>query len=153
MTEVQWPTEFAPAAMPVHIVNRLVVAASPAAVWAKLVAAHAWPSFYKNSANVRVDGGGDLRPGVSFQWRTFGLNLRSTVEEFVPAERIAWSAVGPGIVAYHAWVITPTATGCAVNSEETQRGVVARLGKLVFPRGMHTEHQKWLEGLARVAAA
>ena len=152
MTEVRWPAEYAPVAMPIHVVNRLAIAASPNAVWAKLIAARDWPSFYKNSSHVRVDGGADLHLGVAFRWRTFGINLRSTIEEFVPGERIAWLAVGPGIVAYHAWLITATATGCDILTEETQRGIVARLGSLIFPRGMHTEHQKWLEGLARVAA-
>ncbi len=151
MTEIHWPAQFAPATMPVHVVNRLAIAAPPRAVWAKLIAANEWPSFYRNSSNVSVEGGGELRAGASFRWRTFGINLRSSVEEFVPDERIAWLAVGPGIVAYHAWVITPTLAGCAVLSEETQSGIVARLGKLIFPRGMYAEHQKWLEGLARVS--
>ena len=151
MTTIHWPAAYAPAVMPVHVVNRLTVAASPVAVWARLIAAKDWPSFYANSANVRVDGGGPLRAGVGFRWRTFGLNLRSTVEEFVPGERIAWLAHGPGITAYHAWVLTPAAAGCAIVTEETQRGPIARLGKVLFPRGMATEHQKWLEGLARVA--
>ncbi len=153
MTEIDWPAEYAPAAMPIHIVNRITTTASPQAVWAKLIVAQNWPSFYGNSANVKVENGGDLRPGVAFRWRTFGINLRSTIEEFVPTERIAWLAIGPGIVAYHAWLITPTAIGCHILTEETQRGLVARLGKLVFPRGMYTEHQKWLVGLARVSSA
>ena len=153
MPEIRWPSKYAPAVMPVHIVNRLAFQAPPGAVWAKLIAAHSWPSFYKNSSNVEIEGGGDLRAGASFRWRTFGINLRSTIEEFVPNERIAWLAVGPGITAYHAWIIIQTDAGCAIHTEETQRGPVARLGKLLFPRGMYIEHQKWLEGLASVAAA
>uniref|UniRef100_UPI0035CA8446 SRPBCC family protein n=1 Tax=uncultured Sphingomonas sp. TaxID=158754 RepID=UPI0035CA8446 len=150
---IRWPAAYAPGVMPVHVVNTLAMAADPAAVWKRLIAAEGWPAFYTNASNVRVDGGGDLRPGVTFRWRTFGVDLVSTVEEFVPGERIAWLAHGTGVIAYHAWAIAPAASGCIVVTEETQRGVMARLGKLLMPGRMHRQHQLWLEGLARVAMA
>ena len=53
-----------------------------------------------------------------------------------------------GIVAYHAWLITPTPGGCRVLTEETQKGLVARAGRLIFPGRMEQWHQRWLEGLA-----
>ena len=62
--------------------------------------------------------------------------------------RIAWLATGVGVQAYHAWLITPTATGCTILTEETQHGLIARAGRLVFPNRMERWHQKWLEALA-----
>lgn len=152
MTAIDWPAGYSPAVMPIHVVNTLVATVPAAAVWARLIAAHDWPTFYANAANVVVAGGGDLRPGVAFRWRTFGVNLRSTVVESVADQRITWIAHRFGLVACHAWLLTPTATGCTIVTEETQRGPVARLGRLLFPGRMEEQHQRWLEGLARVAA-
>ena len=36
-------------------------------------------------------------------------------------------------------------------TEETQQGLAARAGRLIFPGRMERWHQLWLEGLARVA--
>lgn len=149
MNAIRWPATYAPAVMPTHVRNGLALAASPAAIWAKLIAATGWPALYANASNVFIDGGGDLRPGVTFRWRTFGVDLVSTVEEFVPGERVAWLARGTSVVAYHAWLIEPTPAGCHVVTEETQRGILARLGKLFMPDRMHVQHQLWLEGLSR----
>ncbi len=153
MTAIRWPARYAPGTAPVHVKNALAIAAPPAAVWAKLVRATGWPSYYANASKVRIDGGGDdLGPGATFRWRTFGVDLVTRVEEFVPHERIAWLAHGVGVEAYHAWLIEPTPAGCHVVTEETQYGALARLGAVLFPQRMHDWHQRWLEGLARVAA-
>ncbi len=73
--------------------------------------------------------------------------MTSRVLEFVPNERIAWDARGPGVLAYHAWLITPTPTGCHVLTEERQHGRIAWLQSVVLPNRMHYKHQIWLEGL------
>ena len=150
----RWPRAFDPARSPVHVVNRLDVPAPPEAVWSTLVAATRWPLWYANAADVRIEGGGtDLRAGSRFRWRTFGFALDTVVEEFEPPERLAWLATAPGIRAYHAWLITPREGGCRVVTEETQRGAVARLGRLLFRGRMGMWHQRWLEGLARQSRA
>lgn len=151
---IRWPDRFSPARAPVHVVNELTMAASPQAVWRALIRAADWPGFYANASKVVVEGGGpDLSPGARFSWRTFGVDLKTQVQEFEPGERIAWLALAPGIEAYHAWLITPEpGGGCAVLTEETQHGLVARAGRLIFPGRMELWHQRWLEGLARTAA-
>ena len=147
-TAIRWPAGYAPADCPVHVVNRIDIAAPPAAIWIHLVRAKDWPSWYANSSNVKIEGGGrDLIDGARFRWRTFGVGLETHVLQWVAEERIAWLATSFGVQAYHAWLIVPTASGCTVITEETQHGFVARAGKFLFPNRMHDWHQKWLEGL------
>ena len=149
---IAWPPEFDPATAPVHVVNRLSMTVPASLVWQRLIDARHWPLFYDNAANILIEGGGDrLGPGTVFRWRSFGVHLLTTVREFEPETRLAWLATSTGIRAWHAWEITPTETGCDVLTEETQHGLVARLGKLVYPARMHEQHQRWLEGLARPA--
>lgn len=119
-------------------------------VWAWLIRASLWPTWYGNSARVQFlnAAGPDLTERTRFRWKTFGVTLVSTVLEYVPEERIAWDARTFGLDAYHAWVLQPHDDGCLVRTEETQHGVLARLGKLFLPDRMHTVHQIWLEALA-----
>jgi hypothetical protein len=151
---VQWPARYAPGSAPVHVRNALVMQADAGAVWAWLIRARLWPTWYPNAANVEFLQGAppDLATVTRFRWRTFGVTLESTVREFVERERIAWDARGTGVDAYHAWVIRRTTAGCHVLTEETQHGWLARVGSIVTPQRMHKYHQLWLERLRDNAA-
>jgi len=152
MALIRWPEKYAPGRTPVHIRNELDMDVKPDLVWDWLVRAKLWPTWYSNSANVAVEGGGsDLGAGSRFRWKTFGVNLVSKVEEFVPVERLAWSARGMGIDAYHAWLIEPTSLGCHVITEETQIGLLPRLNNIMRPNQMTRKHQEWLESLVAKA--
>ncbi|MEO2167985.1 MAG: SRPBCC domain-containing protein [bacterium] len=153
--EINWPTHYSPANAPVHVRNTLLIEASAEHVWAWLVRAELWPDWYSNASRIRIRGnrGPDLALGTEFRWRTFGFGIRSRVQEFVPCSRIAWDGHAVGIDVYHAWVIEERGPGCTVVTEETQHGVIARLGAAWMPKRMSNFHQIWLEGLAAKAAS
>lgn len=146
--QISWPEKYSPERTRVHVKNELDIPANPEVVWAWLVRAKLWPSWYPNSANVVIEGGGqDLGPQTRFRWKTFGVTLDSKVREFVPSERLAWDALAMGIDAYHVWLIEGTAGGCHVLTEETQNGWLAALSNTLRPTNMCVKHQAWLEGL------
>jgi hypothetical protein len=147
---IEWPAHYEPAVSPIHVRNELPIPAAPPRVWAWLIRASLWPTWYSNSANIKFLAGWppDLALGTQFQWKTFGVTIRSTVLEFVPFERLAWDAHATGVDAYHAWLIRKTPEGSHILTEETQHGLIARLGKLLMPDRMWRGHQVWLEGLA-----
>lgn len=151
-SSIRWPEQYAPAKCPVHVRNALDIAAPPEVIWAWLIRAQLWPSWYPNSANVRFISGPqpDLDLGTKFRWRTFGVTIDSTVMEFVPPERIAWDAHAAGINGYHAFLIQRTGS-CHVVTEETQKGWLAQLNNVFRPNRMHQQHQIWLEALSRKA--
>lgn len=147
--EIIWPAYYQPSVCPIHVRNEIDIAAPADKVWAWLIRAQLWPTWYVNAANVRMVNGTtpDLALGTIFRWKTFGVSIESTVQEFVPGERIAWNGKAFGLDVYHAWLIQKTATGCHVLTEETQHGFMVRLGKLLMPNRMSKFHQIWLEGL------
>ena len=151
---VRWPARYAPGTAPVHVRNELEMDVPIDHVWAWLIRAQLWPTWYPNSADVTFLQGSppDLSAGTRFRWKTFNVSLESTVLEFVPRQRIAWDARGFGVDAYHAWVIAPAPRGSYVLTEETQHGWLARLGSIVLPWRMHKYHQIWLEQLRDNAA-
>jgi hypothetical protein len=151
----RWPDDLGPGGAPVYTCNELAIDAPAEAVWAHLIAAEQWPAFYANARDVSV--GGDAAPllalGTVFRWKTFGLRVETRVEVFEPPFALAWRGdrrIGRG---FHTWLLTPTATGCRVVTEEVQRGVVPSAARWYLRRGLRTWHQRWLEGLRDRACA
>jgi len=148
---IEWPEKYRPEKTAVHVHNELEMPAPPEAVWAWLVRADLWPTWYSNSKDVKIEGGRELQAGSVFHWKTFGVSLDSRVEEFVQNERLAWSARAMGINAYHAWLIERSPSGCHVITEENQNGWVARLNASLRPDQTSRYHQFWLEMLREKA--
>ena len=153
--QIFWPPGFEPEKSPIRAHNEISIVSSKENVWAWLVRATLWPTWYPNSANVEFLSGAppDLVLGTKFRWKTFGVTVESVVREFVPFERLAWDAQRGGLKAYHAWLIQPTPEGCHVLTEETERGWFARLGKALRPKQLEQKHQVWLEQLKAKAIA
>jgi uncharacterized protein YndB with AHSA1/START domain len=145
---IRWPDRYRPDRVGVHVRNELDMPVPPEPVWAWLVRARLWPTWYPNSADVVIaEGRSELGAGTEFRWKTFGVSLRSRVEEYVPQERLAWTGRAPGLDVYHAWLIERRSDGCHVLTEESQNGIFPRLDHLARPRRMTEFHQLWLERL------
>jgi hypothetical protein len=145
MNTIIWPNEYSPQNTKLFVSNEIVVPAAPETIWAWLIRASLWPTWYSNSSNVDRD----LAADVTFHWRTFGVSLESKVREFVPYRRLAWDAKSLGVDAYHAWLLDPKPDGTTrVLTEETQNGWIARAGAALMPNRMHRFHQIWLESLS-----
>ena len=152
-SHILWPPGYEPANCPVHVQNHILLNVSSEVLWAWLVRALLWPTWYRNSSNVRILTGQskDLSLNTRFRWKTFGLTIESTVLEFVPFTRIAWDAHAPGFDGYHAWLLLATNEGTYVRTEETQKGFFAMIQKLFAPNRMSRFHQLWLERLGDTA--
>jgi uncharacterized protein YndB with AHSA1/START domain len=149
---IRWPERYAPDATAFHVRRQMEMPVPPERVWAWLVRAPLWPTWYPGFKEVAIEGGAsELTTGARFRWKAFGATLDSRVEEFVPFERIAWTARSTGIDAFHPWLIERLPPGCRVTSEETQNGWVARLNNLLRPGSVARIHQTWLERLLEKA--
>ncbi len=152
---IKWPAEMTPSRSPIHFTNELEVAASPETIWSLLVDPAAWASFYPGVEHVQIlDGHTSLRLGTRFETNLAGQDVFASVQEFEPMTRIAWGGypkAAEASKAYHAWIITPTANGCHLLTEETMQGPfwieLAKKAPDVFWR----THEKLLEDLAKVA--
>ena len=147
-TSIIYPEEFKPENSAVFVRNEIDINAAPEIIWAWLVNALRWSDWYINARNIEIkDGQTELAEKTRFRWTTFSATIDSEIKEFAPFSRIAWDAHAAGIHAYHAWLITETENGCHVRTEETQNGLLARLGSFLMPNRMSKYHQIWLEAL------
>ena len=119
--------------------NEITIPAAPEVVWAWLLRAELWPTWYANSTDIHLlsHAGPDLRDRSRFRWKTFSAKITSKVLEFEPCTRLAWDAHGIGVSAYHAWLLKPVGRGAThVLTEERQTGWRARMGKMLTPNRM-----------------
>jgi uncharacterized protein YndB with AHSA1/START domain len=109
---IHWPAGLEPHNVDVFVHNEGWIDAPPDIVWANLIDAAQWPSWYSNSADMRIEGGqSKLAMGVSFNWKTFGFPIRSTVVACEPGREIGWSVDNPEFTVHHAWVLVPERGG------------------------------------------
>jgi uncharacterized protein YndB with AHSA1/START domain len=153
-TVISWPDEHTPERSAFHAVNELQIPAEPDVVWGWLSRPDLWPTYYSNAKLIKhLDGPWpQIELGSRFRWLSFGAFVTTEVVEYDPPERLAWDARELGGRGYHGWVLRPQDGGTFVRTEETQKGIGIRVVKPVLRRMMVRFHQRWLEGLARVAA-
>ena len=154
---VIWPEKYDPRTSVIYALNDIDVKAPPELVWQLLVDAERWSEYFPPEDQVRItSGGSELALGTRFSRVTVGFPMSLTVTEFAPFRRLAWATTVDGdetaSSAYHGWVITPTAVGCHVLTEETQQGefFLEELGRK-RPGALFAYHQDWVERLARAA--
>lgn len=145
-----WPAGLEPDRTPVSTRNTLLVPASPAVVWERLVDAADWPRWYAGAHDVVLAGGAErLAPGTEFRWRTLGVQVTCVVDRWERYRLLGWTGRALGSRGHHRWLLTPTSGGTLVVTEETQAGVVPRVGRWWLRRALLGWHQRWLEGIAR----
>jgi uncharacterized protein YndB with AHSA1/START domain len=153
-TVVSWPDEHTPESAAFWAVNELQIPAEPELVWAWLTRPDLWPRYYANARLIKHLGGPwpELELGSRWRWLTFGALVTSEVTEYAPRERLAWSAKSLAGSGHHGWVLRAESGGTFVRTEETQGGLGMRLiGPGLRPL-MVRLHQRWLEGLSKVAS-
>ncbi|MSO41725.1 MAG: hypothetical protein EXQ70_07540 [Solirubrobacterales bacterium] len=153
-TRIRWPEGHRPEDSAFLAVNELHVDSTVENVWAWLTRPDLWSRFYANARLVRPVSGPwpELELGSRWRWLTFGALITSEVVEIDPGERLAWSAEGLGSKGHHAWIFERRQGGTFIHTEETQRRWGINLVKPLLRPAMTRMHQRWLEGLARVAS-
>lgn len=146
---IHWPKGFAPQEADVFVHNEISINAPASVIWQNLIEATLWPTWYSNSADVRILGPNKsiLQGNSDFAWKTFGFPIKSQIHEFVPNTRIGWFGDGFKIRAYHTWLIIPKSGGCNVVTEETQNGPSAVSFNTQQPTAMYDGHELWLTAL------
>lgn len=139
--DIHWPDELKPTEADLFAHNEIVIDAAPEQIWRHLIAATAWPKWYSNA---RVNDPTDrLADGVSFDWTTFGMEISSTVAEFVPNSRLGWYGRGEGLLAYHTWLLVPREHGTYIVMEEVGLGEGAKRLAQTNPGRIHRGHDLW----------
>lgn len=144
---VIWPEEFHPDNTNFYVYNDITINAPAEVVWQILIEATEWHEYYDGAQKpVVIEGGSQnvLSEGVTFEFKTMGINFEPTITEFVPNERLAWTIDRRRLKAWHAWVILPTDEGVKLVTAETQNGFLTTMQKWFQPNKLLNLHELWL---------
>ena len=166
MNAIIWPEGYVPGFCDNFASNEVIVAGlSVTEIWPLLNTPSLWPTYYKNSADVRFynEKGPMLEQDVRFYFTTFGFPVEARVTEYVPPAagepaRIAWHGwSGEGetrLDVHHAWLLEDLSGGrVRILTQETQNGNPAKELAKASPNPMINGHQQWLDGLVAAAHA
>ena len=138
---------------PVVVRNEIVIRASAERVWDLLTDVERWPFWYRACQWVQLESAGE-QP-ITFRWKAHPVTLRSRVITSERPRAFTFVADGAGVHAERTFTLRPTSDGrgTLVISDETQVGLLPRLGRLYLGPRLRRVNQEMFTDLARAAAA
>ncbi|WP_046245862.1 SRPBCC family protein [Hymenobacter terrenus] len=133
------------ASAPVKTHQRIVIEASPAQVWAVLTDINQWSAWQPDIQRPQLNGA--LQPGTSFDWKSNGAGIHSTLHTVAPATKLGWTGKSLGVYAIHNWTLTAVPNGTEVVVDESMEGILASLFQGPLNRGLAKGTLLWLERL------
>ena len=105
---------------PVVVVHEIDIEAPLEKVWHLHTDVNSWPTWQTEITAAHIDG--DLEPGVSFDWTSYGFSVRSTVYDLAERARVLWGGTSGGITGIHEWLFSETPGGVHVTTSESFAG-------------------------------
>lgn len=128
---------------PVRCSKSIIIKASPDNVWNVLANIDNWASWQTDIKNPKLNG--PVKPGSTFDWKTGGAGIHSTLHTVEPAQILGWTGKTFGMYAVHNWTLTEVPGGTQVSVDESMEGFLAGLFKSSFNKNLARDMQHWLE--------
>lgn len=123
-----------------------IIRAPLATLWSLHVDIDGWPRWNRHISSAHLNG--PVAVGGTFDWETEGLRVTSTIGEYEPMRRIAWTGTARGIEARHVWTFTPrTEQAVVVRTEESWDGDSVRADAAAMRAALDGSLQGWLSAL------
>jgi len=151
---IHWPKGFSPKTADLYAHNEIIINTSVNVVFKHIQEAKKWPEWYSNSKNIVIHNSPDglLKSGTEWDWDTFGVHIKSHINEFVQNSRIGWFGNGTGMRAYHTWYLVPISSNeTHVIMEECVYGNGAKKLRQSDPAVMHRGHDLWNNTLKKLS--
>jgi uncharacterized protein YndB with AHSA1/START domain len=132
---------------PVKCSKTIAINADCKTVWAVLTSIDNWESWQTDIRKSKLNG--DLQPESTFDWKTGGAKIHSTLHTVIPHSQFGWTGKTFGIFAIHNWTLTEKDGKTIVLVEESMEGFLAGLFKKTFNKNLEIGMQKWLDLLKK----
>lgn len=136
---------------PVKCTRTITVNAGNEEVWQVLTHIDSWTTWNTEVSKVKLNG--ELKPGTTFDWKTGGARIHSTLHTVEPFKNFGWTGKAFGAFAIHNWALTETNGQTKVTVEESMEGFLVGLFRKTFNRNLENGMQKWLELLKQKCEA
>jgi len=122
-----------------------VIPATAGHVWKVLTDINGWPAWQPEITKARINA--PLEAGASFQWKTGGTAIHSTLHTVQPCTHFGWTGKVMGIYAIHNWTLEERQADTLLVVEESMEGLLARLLKSQLNKSLEIGMTNWLSAL------
>ncbi|MBD3630038.1 SRPBCC family protein [Cyclobacterium sp.] len=133
---------------PVKCSKTITINASSKKVWEIITNIDNWATWQTDISKPKMNG--ELKPKTTFDWKTVGANIHSTLHTVEPFKNFGWTGKTLGVLAIHNWTLTETNGRTKVSVDESMEGFFAKLLKKSFNKNLEKGMQTWLELLKEV---
>jgi uncharacterized protein YndB with AHSA1/START domain len=134
---------------PVACSKTILINASPEKVWSVMTNINQWAAWQTDISRPKLHG--PLAPGSTFDWKTGGAKIYSTLHTVEPHKHFGWTGKTFGMRAIHNWTLTVENGQTRVSVDESMEGLLAGWLKSSFNKNLATGMQRWLELLKKTA--
>lgn len=128
---------------PVKCSKTITINASSQKVWAVLTNIDNWATWQTDISNSKLNG--ELKPEITFDWKTGGAKIHSTLHTVDPFKTFGWTGKTFGIFAVHNWALTGSNGQTKVSVDESMEGFFAKVFKKSFNKNLEKGMQNWLD--------
>lgn len=104
-----------------------------------------WEDWQSDIKDPKLNG--PFRKGSSFDWKSGGLTIHSTLHTVLPGHKIGWSGKAFGAFAIHNWSFIENEGKTTVKVEESMEGWLVSILSKTFQNGLENSLQIWLKNL------
>lgn len=132
---------------PVKCSKSIIIKADSNKVWEVLSDISNWSNWQTDIPKAKLNG--NLEAGTTFDWKTGGANIHSTLHTVEPMQEFGWTGKTFGMVAIHNWTLAFTDDHTIVSVDESMEGLLASLLKKTFNKNLEKGMQNWLDLLKK----
>lgn len=128
---------------PVTCSKSIMINASPGKIWNVLTRIDSWASWQTDISQPKLNG--SLEPNTTFDWKTGGAKIHSTLHTVNTNSQFGWTGKTFGMYAIHNWTMKELNGATEVVVDESMEGFLASLFKSSFNRNLQKGMEKWLQ--------
>lgn len=120
----------------------ITIKATKEKVWQVLTDINGWVTW--NTAVSKAKCNGELKAQTTFDWKTGGVRIHSTLHIVEPFQNFGWTGKALGAFAIHNWTLQEKNARTEVTVEESMDGFLVKLFKTAFSKNLENGMQNWL---------
>lgn len=132
---------------PVTCSKTITINAGSEKVWKVITNINNWANWQTEITKPKLNG--TLTPGTTFDWKTGGAKIHSTLHTVKPFKNFGWTGKTFGMFAIHNWALTENNGQTTVSVDESMEGFLAKLFKKSFNKNLEKGMQTWLDLLKK----
>jgi len=127
---------------PVKCSMTITINASSEIVWHVLTDINNWSTWQTDINRSQLNG--EMVQGTTFNWKTGGTKIHSTLQTIEPFKHFGWKGRALGVFAIHTWALTDIDGQTTVLVEESMEGFLAGMFKGSFSERLNKGIRNWL---------